>query len=180
MGKETTKQVKKSKDHSKTTKKNPLLIMGLIGGVIVLVFGAMILLQNIQHSKALKEYNPYGDKDISAPTKDLLSNKNYQNIILPEDLDKRITSGEPTTVYFFSPTCQFCKETTPIIAPMAKEMGIDLVQYNAYEFGEGFTKYGIQATPTIVHFVNGKEIGRVVGSQTKDSFEKWFKSIKVN
>lgn len=165
------------KKSSTVSKKKPALTLLGIGGVIVLIFILIGVLQNVQHIEALKNYNPYGDRQVSSPTKDLLSDKNYQNIILPEALEERLATGEPTTVYFFSPTCQYCKETTPIVAPLTKEMGIDLVQYNILEFTEGWEKYGIEATPTIVHYINGQEVGRLVGSQPKPMFEKWFKSI---
>ena len=167
------------KSNKQSNKKNPLITLGLIGGGIVLVFGLLIGLQNYQHAQALKGYNPYGSKTLNAPTKDLLTDKNYQNIILPEDLKERIDSGEPTTVYFFSPTCAYCKQTTPIVAPLAKDLGIDLVQYNILEFEEGWSDYKIEATPTIIHFDKGEEVTRVVGTQTKEYFEKLFKSIKA-
>lgn len=168
---------KKKKGSTESKKKNPLLTMGLIAGVIILVFVLLLVLQNLQHSKALKDYNPYGKDNLNAPTKDLLKDKNYQNIILPEDLQARIDSGKPTTAYFFSPTCEYCKQTTPIVAPLSKDLGVDLVQYNLLEFNQGWQDYNIEATPTIVHFDGGKEVGRVVGYQTKPSFEKFFNSI---
>ena len=35
----------------------------------------------------------------------------------------------------------YCKEATPILTPMAEELGIDLVQYNLLEFKQGWNDY---------------------------------------
>jgi thiol-disulfide isomerase/thioredoxin len=78
-------------------------------------------------------------------------------------LDALIASGEPTFVYFFASNCNFCRETTPILMPIAKELNIDLPQFNLIEFREYYRKYNIEFTPTLAYFENGKEVARVVG-----------------
>ena len=55
-----------------------------------------------------------------------------------------------------------CKEATPILTPLAEELGIDLVQYNLLEFEQGWDDYDIEGTPTIVQFKDGKEVARIV------------------
>ncbi len=82
--------------------------------------------------------------------------------------------NEDVTVYFYSPTCPHCQRTTPIVDPLSKEMGIDLVQYNLLEFEQGWDDYGIESTPTIVQFKKGKETARIVGYNEEDVFQDWF------
>ncbi|KHF27140.1 hypothetical protein LR68_04050 [Anoxybacillus sp. BCO1] len=62
--------------------------------------------------------------------------------------------------------------------PLAKEMGIDLKQFNLLEFEEGWDEYHIEATPTIVRFKNGKEVARIEGYYEEDVFRKWFEQTK--
>ena len=53
-------------------------------------------------------------------------------------------------------------------------MGIDLVQYNLLEFEEGWDKYRIEGTPTIVQFKDGKESNRIVNLQNEEIYRQWF------
>ncbi len=130
---------------------------------------------------------PYGDKRLNPATAELLNDPLYQNIILPDELAQRLARKEEVYVYFFSPLCPHCKSTTPVVVPIAKELGIDLKMYNVLEFEQGWTDYNIKGTPTIVHFVDGEEKDRLVGgaSQTPgdggfgpEDFRQWFQSQK--
>jgi thiol-disulfide isomerase/thioredoxin len=141
--------------------------------VIIVVFGAIALLTN-KDTKEKSAGNPY-NKDILEPeTVDQLNDPNYQNIITADDLQKKIANKKDVTVYFYSPTCSHCKETTPVVAPLAKAMKIDLVQYNLLEFEQGWDDYAIEYTPTIVQFKAGKETARIVGFHTEAEFRPWF------
>ncbi|MFB1081484.1 thioredoxin family protein [Jeotgalibacillus sp. JSM ZJ347] len=145
----------------------------IFGGVIVLIFAAIALITNMQNSSAI-EGNPYGKDDLAQSTIDLLDNENYQNQIVPEDLEERISSGEPTTVYFFSPECQYCLETTPMLAPLAEEMNVDMVQHNLIEFQDSWNQYGIQSTPTLIHYEDGEPVDGIVGAATEEDYRSFF------
>ena len=107
-------------------------------------------------------------------TIDLIGNKNYNNIILPEDLEKKIKSGESVTAYFFSPTCSYCKEMTPVLMPIANELNVDVFQYNLLEFHQQAGGYGIEGTPTLIHFKDGKEIDRLYGAAPEEDIRDFF------
>lgn len=141
--------------------------------VIIGIFAAIAVVTTMQQNQAA-EGNPYNKADLEPATIDLLDDPNYQNIILPEELETKLANGEDVTVYFFSPTCSHCKATTPVVAPMAEEMGIDLVQYNVLEFEQAWNQFNIEGTPTIIHFENGEETARIVSSQPEETFENWF------
>jgi len=127
--------------------------------VIVVLFASLFFLKNLNRSdlydKPVSELNP--------ATKELLKDPNYQNIILPGELDERIGSGESMFVYFFASTCSFCRETTPVLMPIADELGIDLPQFNLVEFQDYYRKYNIIYTPTLAYFEGGREIARIEG-----------------
>ncbi|MBM7580856.1 thioredoxin family protein [Jeotgalibacillus terrae] len=145
----------------------------LFGGVIVLIFAAIALITNMQNESKV-EGNPYGKEELAQSTIDLLDNENYQNQIVPDELEERISSGEPTTVYFFSPECQYCLETTPMLAPLAEEMGVDMVQMNLIEFQDQWNKYGIQSTPTLIHFEDGEPVDGIVGAAPEEDYREFF------
>lgn len=142
-------------------------------GIIIVLFIALALLTNMNNSKKVSENNPYGKDSLEPETIDLLDDENYQNIILPEELEKKLADQEDVTVYFFASDCIYCKEATPILTPMAEELGIDLVQYNVLEFKQGWNDFQIQSTPTIVQFKNGEEVARIVGLQEEGVYRQW-------
>jgi len=141
--------------------------------VIVVLFGLIIALNHYQTQQLLKD-NPYGRNDLRQETIDQLKDPNYRNVILPEVLEEKLANGQSQTVYFFSPVCEYCKLTTPIVVPLAQDLGIDLKLFNLLEFSKEAAEYEVTRTPTIVHFENGKEVARIVGYQDKEVFSEWF------
>ncbi|RFU71435.1 thioredoxin [Peribacillus saganii] len=144
-------------------------------GIIIGLFAAIALINNNQQKES-SEGNPYGKDTLQASTIDQLDDPNYQNLILPDELKKKLDKKEDVTVYFYSPECPHCKETTPVVNPVAKEMDIDLVQYNLLEFEEGWNEYRLESTPTIVHYEKGQEKARIVGSQEAEKFKGFFQT----
>jgi thioredoxin 1 len=151
----------------------------IIGGAIAAVFILLIVLTNMSNDKKLAD-NQYKTNDLKQETIDQLDDKNYQNIILPDDLKAKVESGEPVTAYFFSPICPHCKAMTPVLMPIVEDMDVDLVQYNIYEFEQGWDDYTIEATPTMIHFENGKEVSRIVGNKPKEEIETFFDEVVLN
>ncbi|OIU73289.1 thioredoxin family protein [Rossellomorea aquimaris] len=141
--------------------------------IVVGLFAAIAIVTNIQNSQKA-EGNKYKKEDLDPATVDLLDDPNYQNVILPDELEKKLGDKEDVTVYFYSPTCPHCKKTTPMLAPLAEDMGVDMVQYNLLEFEQGWNDYQIESTPTLVHFENGKEADRLVGSQPEEVYKSFF------
>lgn len=141
--------------------------------VIIGLFAAIAVITKMQQEKKA-EGNIYKKEELHPATVDLLDDPLYQNIILPEELDKKLENKEDVTVYFFSPTCSHCKATTPVVSPLAKEKNIDVLQFNLLEFENGTEKYKIKYTPTLIHFKDGKEEARIVGAHPKEDYEDWF------
>ena len=142
--------------------------------IIIALFAAIAGMTKWQQAQK-SEGNPYNKENLKPSTVDLLDDPLYQNIILPEELEKKLENKEDVTVYFFSPECPHCMETTPVLAPLAEEMDINMYQFNLLEFDEGWDQYKIKYTPTLMHFKNGKEDARIVGGHPVEDFEKFFK-----
>lgn len=142
----------------------------IIGGAIVAVFILIAVLSNESDKTKLKD-NPYGTDKLSKPTIALIGNENYDNIVLPDELNEKITSGESVTAYYFHPECQFCMAMTPVLMPIAKEMGVDVLQYNMKEFPH---PVDVKQWPMLVHYKDGKEDGRMSGEQPEENIRAFF------
>lgn len=153
--------------------------LAIFGGIIVVVFALIIVLTN-QANKSKLADSPYDKTDLKQSTIDLISDENYQNIIMPDQLKAKIDSGEPVTAYFFSPECVHCQELTPRLTPLAKENDIEIVKYNVLEYEQGWDDYLLEATPTLVYFKDGKEVSRMVGSEPNETIQAFFDEVVLN
>ncbi|SIS47525.1 thioredoxin family protein [Salimicrobium flavidum] len=151
--------------------------MIIFGSVLVVLIAALAVVVSLQNSEKA-EGNPYNkdESELDQATIDQLDDPNYGNQILPDELSEQIESGDPVTVYFYSPTCVYCQNTTPYLVPLTEDMGVDMKKMNLEEFEPQMAKYGIEATPTVVHFENGEEQDRIVGQQPEEAFREFFET----
>lgn len=154
-----------------------LLTMGIIGGIIVVLFIAIIFLNNLSNKSKLED-NPYDKDDLDQATISLIGDENYSNIILPAELDKKIESGDTTFAYYFSPLCQYCKSFTPKLMPIAVEYDIHIDQLNVLEYPEEMDTYEITQTPTLVVYKDGAEVTRIIGDHEESNVRAFFDSVK--
>ncbi|QKY68517.1 co-chaperone YbbN [Lentibacillus sp. CBA3610] len=155
--------------------------MLLIIGSIVVLFAALYFVIDYKNQQAIGDNeNPYGKDDLHQATVDQLDDENYQNQILPDELESLLNDGEDMVVYFYDPTCHHCQELTPRLVPIAEEMGVDMKKLNLLEFESAWGQYGIQSTPTLVYFENGEEVDRVNGAQQNELFRAFFNEYVVN
>ncbi|WP_079480689.1 thioredoxin family protein [Halobacillus salinus] len=150
-------------------KRNMIIFATILAALVVV----LIVVVNYQNNEKT-EGNPYGKSNLDQATIDQLDDPNYQNLIMPEELEEKMEAEEEVTVYFYSPTCIHCQRTTPIVVPMVDKLGVDLKKMNLLEFREQGAKYNIQSTPTIVHYENGEEVARIVGEQPVTAFDNFF------
>lgn len=131
--------------------------------VIAILIVALVVVR--QQADRASSNNVYGlpTSQLSPQTVELLNNPNYQNIILPQELDQRIADQESFFIYYFSATCPYCIETTPKLNKLIADAGIDVKQFNLDVYHEGFGDYGIIYTPTLVFYENGVEKERIEG-----------------
>lgn len=133
--------------------------LGIFFGILAVLIIALVVLSN------LKEDTVYGmpENKLYPDTRALLKDPNYNNIMLPDELDQMIADKKSFFVYYFAANCPHCKFTTPLLKPLADELGINLHQFNLLEFRDYFNKMGIDSTPTLVYYKDGVETDRMVG-----------------
>lgn len=150
----------------------------IFGAIILVLFGTLAFVTSYSQKEETKG-NPYGKDTLKTSTIKQLDDPNYQNIILPNEVEKKLKNKEDFIVYFYSPECPHCQRTTPILMPVAKDVGVTINQFNLLEFEDGWNNYNIHETPTLVHFKDGKEQDRIVGYQEEATFKnllsKWKK-----
>ncbi|MYL73096.1 thiol reductase thioredoxin [Halobacillus litoralis] len=147
--------------------------MIIFASALVVLVVVLVFVVNYQNSEKTAD-NPYGKEDLHQATIDQLDNPDYQNQIQPDALEEEIQSGEPTTVYFYDPTCVHCQRTTPRMMPIVDEYDLDVKKMNVREFEGEWDKYGIEGTPTLIHFENGEEQARVSGEQSVRDLDDFF------
>lgn len=142
--------------------------------VIIVLFGGLAIMNNMQKNESADE-NAYGKNELQQSTIDQLDDPNYQFIITPDELEKKLQNEKQTYVYFYSPECSHCLNATPKVVKTAKDQNTEINQFNLLEFEDGWDQYEIESTPTIVVYENGKEVDRKVGDDAEDSFTNFFK-----
>ena len=141
--------------------------------IIIVLFAELAIVSNIQKQQKVQG-NPFGKDTLHAATVQQLNDPIYQNIILPDELEQAVNNEDEVIVYFYSPTCPACKQASPIIVPLSEELGFDMKLYNLLEFEEGWQRYRLTVTPTIVRFQNGVETDRIEGLATESEYRAWF------
>lgn len=146
--------------------------------IIICLFLAISLVTKKQNEEKAEEkteeYPLYHKDTLHSETIEQLDDPNYQNIILPKDLDKKLKKKEDVTVYFFSPTCPHCVKATPVVMSVAEDLGIHVYEFNLLEFDDGWDDYNVEKTPTIIQYKKGKESARITGNNDREVFEQWF------
>jgi thioredoxin 1 len=95
-----------------------------------------------------------------------LNDKNFEENVLKSSL--------AVLVDFWAPWCGPCQMAGPVIEEVAKENEgkIKVGKINVDESPQTAGKYGVMSIPTVILFKDGKEIGRKVGFEDKDSYLK--------
>ncbi|TXL63999.1 thioredoxin family protein [Cerasibacillus terrae] len=150
-----------------------------IVSVIVVLFLALVLINQLKDKKALDDAgNPTGSKQTEQSNEESTVKQTdeslYDNQIKPEELNKLLDEKEDVTVYFYSPECSYCLETTPILVPLAEKLDIDVKKINVLEYQEAWDKYKLDGTPTLIHYKDGEETGRIDGYHEEEEFQSFF------
>jgi len=152
----------------------------IFAGILIFLFGAFAYINNVSNKKAI-EGNPFNKTELHPMTIKQLDNPHYQNQILPEELDRLIEQKEDGFVFFYMSDCQHCQVTTPVVVPLAKELGIDLKMHNLLEFPEGWDKYEVEGVPHIAYYKDGQKIDPLEGAipeEHKQVFIDWVNKHK--
>ncbi|GIP37976.1 thioredoxin [Paenibacillus sp. J31TS4] len=150
--------------------------------VIVVLFGGMYAINratNGEKDEKAKELYGVPASQLNPVTVKLLDDPNYQSIIRPAELEKKVLQEkQPSFVYFFASDCPHCARMTPILSPMAKELNVELPQFNVLEYKADRAKYKIVEWPVLAYYKDGKEVERLVGEQSESTYRAFFNKYK--
>ncbi len=98
------------------------------------------------------------------------SDNNFQNDVLDSKLI--------TLVDFWAPWCGPCRQISPIVDEISKELEgkIEVFKCNVDENPEVPSKYMVRGIPTLMIFKDGKVVDTKVGSVSKQFILEWIKS----
>lgn len=139
--------------------------------VAALLIGAIVYSDISNRQQAAG--NPYGKANLNPATLAQLSDPLYDNLIMPDELKTRLTDKEDLFVYYYSPLCEHCQATTPVLVPIVKDMNIDMKKHNLLEFNASWDDFQIEFTPTLVHYKGGQEVARLVGGHEANEWKQW-------
>ncbi len=96
------------------------------------------------------------------------------------NFDEFISSHKAVVVDFWAPWCAPCFLVSPIIDDLAAtHKSVAFARVNADESPVTASKYYVMSLPTIMFFLNGEEVDRVIGAVPEEELEervKWLES----
>jgi thiol-disulfide isomerase/thioredoxin len=91
----------------------------------------------------------------------------------------KVKSGDEFYTDFYRTGCVNCEKVKPYLVPLGEKPDIPFEPIDLAFEQSAWDTFGIEGTPTVVHFKDGKEVGRVAGVQTEDSYKEFFAGKEV-
>jgi len=98
------------------------------------------------------------------------SDNNFQKDVIESNL--------PVLVDFWAPWCGPCRQLSPTVDEVAKDLvgKLEVVKCNVDENPETPSKFMVRGIPTLIIFKGGKVVDTKVGSIPKSVLVEWIKS----
>lgn len=88
-----------------------------------------------------------------------------------QSFDQQVLESDiPVLVDFWATWCGPCLALAPKLEEISEELKekIKIFKINVDENQEVAQKYGIRSIPTLIVFKKGKEVGQIIGNQSKE------------
>ena len=86
-----------------------------------------------------------------------------------QDFDEFIRSNRVAVVDFWAPWCSPCIAMEPALKRIeSEERDIAIAKLNVDENPEVAREYGVMSIPTLIVFINGREMDRIIGFLSED------------
>ena len=83
------------------------------------------------------------------------------------EFEEAIAKGD-VLVDFWATWCGPCRMLAPVLEEVANDRPeLTIVKVDVDEAGELASKFGISSIPTLIHFKDGKEVGKTLGFMPK-------------
>ena len=102
-----------------------------------------------------------------------MANENVKHITV-EEFDAFLSEKKVALVDFWATWCGPCRMVGPVIEKLGDEYAgrANIGKVDVDEQGELAAKFGVMSIPTVVLFVDGKEVERRVGANPIDVYKK--------
>lgn len=105
-----------------------------------------------------------------------MSSENIK-ILTKENFDAEVSAGL-AMIDFWAAWCYPCRMVAPVMEELAADFAgkAKICKVNVDEQPELGGKFGVRSIPTVVVLMDGKEVGRMVGVQSKTQYAEALKA----